>query len=538
MPSQRNTATTRARPVQALGTMRPQKGPGQGPAGNPGPEPQTPPDASTCGQRPAAPTDANPKPHPQHSPPVQPTTSPKHTPSEGPPTQTRTATTTAQPERPLGTMRPQANIRTWSHSPQAPAAPCTLTPGNHPPALAQAGLAPLLPNDPPVGPAVRPTEAPSGSPQEPDSDPAHATVPANALRAKTPGHGLPTGVPHPEGGTPAARLAAAEGSGSTRALAGQMGGPPRPAPVPDGQTRAATPIKDDAAAPAAQPAKPQREEPTVDPMEDAGGPPQQKEAPVPAADLNARGPPRAEIPSGVTDQPGNQHASTPANRPPDMAARRSSEAPDTGPPGTGPGGPTLGAGHAADAPPPPAHGAQTAVHAGTAPSTAQAHPSDAGTAGDSTSGEAATQGPPQAHAGSGARATTPDTRKGGSDWGPSPDGHGRDEDSFDAFMESCRCAPQMDPAPTVPPRHAQPRGDHTEPAQGPPREPLTLSRQAHLQRDYAALEARTQDTAATDDGHATAHGADDQTPDKPPRPSAQGSGTRVEMGTNTASGPP
>ena len=64
-----------------------------------------------------------------------------------------------------------------------------------------------------------------------------------------------------------------------------------------------------------------------------------------------------------------------------------------------------------------------------------------------------------------------------------------------------------------------------------------MSRQAYLQRNYAALGARTEHTAATDDGHATASRAADQTPDEPPRHSAQGSGTHVDTGTNTASEP-
>ena len=359
MPSHTNTATTSARPEQPLGTMRPETGPGPGPAGDPGPQPQTPSDASTRGNGPAAPTQADPEPHPHHSPPVRPTPSPTHTPSDSPPTRTRTATPTdassARPERPLGIMRPQAHIPTGSPSPQAPAALCTSTPGYHPPAPARARPAAHQRHDPPAGPAVRPTEAPSGSRPAPSPDPdpdlVHATAPTDAPRANTPGHGLPTGVPHPEGGTPAARPAAAEGSGSTRALAGNMGSQTRPAPVPDGPTRAATPIKDDAAAPPAPPAQPQRTEPKVDATEDAEGPPQGKEAPVPTPDLNAWGPPVAEISSGVTGQLGNQQASTPANRRPDMAAHESSEARDTGQPGTGPGGWQPGARHAADPPP-------------------------------------------------------------------------------------------------------------------------------------------------------------------------------------------
>ena len=70
MPSHTNTATASAQPEQPLGTMRPQTGPGLGPAGDPGPQPQTPPDASTRGHRPAARTEANPEPDPHHSPPV------------------------------------------------------------------------------------------------------------------------------------------------------------------------------------------------------------------------------------------------------------------------------------------------------------------------------------------------------------------------------------------------------------------------------------------------------------------------------------
>ena len=250
MPSHMNTTTTSARPEQPLGTMRPQTGPGPGPACDPGPQPQTPPDASTRGQRPAAPTQANPEPHPHHSPPVQTTASPTHKPSDGPPTQTGTATptddTSAQPERPLGPMRPHAQIPTESPSPQAPAVACTSTAGYHPPARAQAEQAPHQHHDPPAGPAVRPTKAPSGSPPAPspelDPDPVHAGVPADAPRANTPGHELPTGVAHPEGGTPAARPAAAEASGSTRALAGHMGGLRGQYPCQMAQTRVATPI--------------------------------------------------------------------------------------------------------------------------------------------------------------------------------------------------------------------------------------------------------------------------------------------------------
>ena len=77
---------------------------------------------------------------------------------------------------------------------------------------------------------------------------------------------------------------------------------------------------------------------------------------------------------------------------------------------------------------------------------APAHCSDMGTPGDATSAEAPTQGPPQAHAESGTQATTPDTPKRATDREPSPSGHGRDDDSFDAFMASCRSAPPNRPS--------------------------------------------------------------------------------------------
>ena len=60
-----------------------------------------------------------------------------------------------------------------------------------------------------------------------------------------------------------------------------------------------------------------------------------------------------------------------------------------------------------------------------------------------------------------------------------------------------------------------------------------MSRQAHLQRNYAAL-GRTEHAIATGDGHAAASGAADQTLDGRGAP---GSGARVEAGTNTASEP-
>ena len=210
--------------MQPLGTVRPQTSPGPGPTGDRGPQPQTPPDTSTRSRQPAAPTQGIPEPHPHHSPPVRPTEGPTHAPSAGPPRQTCTATptdaTSTRPGQPLGTMRLHARNPTRSPSPQAPATPSTSAPGYRPPALAQAKPASQQLHNPPKGPAVRPTETPSGNRPapnpDPDPDPTHATVPADAPRANAPGRELPTGVPHPEGGTPVARPAAAEGTDGRR----------------------------------------------------------------------------------------------------------------------------------------------------------------------------------------------------------------------------------------------------------------------------------------------------------------------------------
>ena len=334
MPSFTNTVTAGTQPGQPLGSVHPQRSPDPGFTGDRASRPHTPPDASGRDHQPAArqaaATQADPEPHPHHSPPIRPTEGPTHAPSEGPPTQTCTATPTdaisARPERPLGTVRPHAHNPTECPSPQAPATPSTSALGCRPPAPAQAEPASQQHHDPPAGPAVRPTETPSGNRPAPnpdpglDSDPTHATVPADAPRANALGRELPTRVPHSEGGTPAARPASAEGTGGTRALSGHLGGQPGPTTAPEGQTREAAQPAGGAATPPAPPARPQREEPTVDATEETGGPPQQKEAPPPAADLPARGPPRAVIPSGGTGQPENPRTSAPAHRPPDMAA--------------------------------------------------------------------------------------------------------------------------------------------------------------------------------------------------------------------------
>ena len=171
----------------------------------------------------------------------------------------------------------------------------------------------------------------------------------------------------------------------------------------------------------------------MDATEEARGPRQRKEAPMPAAVLTAWGTPRADLPGGLTGWPNSQRANTPANRPPDIATSKSSEAPEADQPGTGPEGPTPDAEHASGPPPLTAREAQTAGHAGAAPSTARAHHSDTGAPGDATSREAPTRGPPHTHAESESRATTADTPKRAADRGTSPGRHTGDEHYFDAF---------------------------------------------------------------------------------------------------------
>ena len=118
----------------------------------------------------------------------------------------------------------------------------------------------------------------------------------------------------------------------------------------------------------------------------------------------------------------------------------------------------------------------------------------------------------------------PDTPQRGAHRETSPSGHNRDDDSFDAFMESCIGDPHTVPAPAAPRVHPEARRDHAEDT------PLTISRQADLQRDYTA---QGQVTAAGE-GHATASGAADRTTAERGAP---GKDARVQTATNTASEP-
>ena len=169
-------------------------------------------------------------------------------------------------------------------------------------------------------------------------------------------------------------------------------------------------------------------------------------------------------------------------------------------------------GREADLHPSSAHGAQTAGRAGATSLANPAHHTDA-----NAPRETPPRDPSETRAKSETRETTPDTRQRTAGRETSPSEHNRDEDAFDAFMESCMGDPHTLPTPAEPRVRPEQRRDHAEGT------PLTVSRQAHLKRDYGAL-GRTEHATATGDGHAAASGAADQTLD---RRGAPGSGARV-----------
>ena len=165
------------------------------------------------------------------------------------------------------------------------------------------------------------------------------------------------------------------------------------------------------------------------------------------------------------------------------------------------------------------HRPSAADHTGTAP-----RANLATRAGASTPGEALQRDPPETSGGSEARETTPHTAQRADEGGTSPSGHNRDDDSFDAFMDSCRDAPRRS-------QHQRRHASGPEPLRDQADDtPLTVPRQAHLQRDYTTLGQ----IATTGEGQATASGAADRTTDERNVP---GEGTRVEAATNTASEP-
>ena len=105
-----------------------------------------------------------------------------------------------------------------------------------------------------------------------------------------------------------------------------------------------------------------------------------------------------------------------------------------------------------------------------------AHRADA-----SAPGKAPPWGPPETRAKSDALDTTPDTPERAAEREKPPSGHNRDEDSFDAVMESCMSDPDAVATSAAPRVRPEPRRDYAEDT------PLTVSCQAHVKREYTAL---------------------------------------------------
>ena len=251
------------------------------------------------------------------------------------------------------------------------------------------------------------------------------------------------------------------------------------------------------AEPPALPTQPQRGEPTVG-AEEMQGPPQRTPTPTPMGE-----------PSRGAGRPSVQSADRP-----NIAAHGGGEALAADQPDTEPEGPTPDT-ECEDG----LHRPSATDRAGTGPLANLALRADA-----STPGEAPQRDQPETRAASETREATPDTPQRAADGRTSTSGHNRDNDSFAAFMESCRDDPHMVPAPAAPRVHPKPRRDQAE------NTPLTATRPAHLQRNYTALGQ----VAAAAERHATAGGGADRTTDECGAP---GEGARVEAATDTASKP-
>ena len=194
------------------------------------------------------------------------------------------------------------------------------------------------------------------------------------------------------------------------------------------------------------------------------------------------------------DRPAMQHDDTP-----NMAALGSGEASTASQPDREPEGPMRDTECEDGLRPPSAHGAQPAGRAGAAPLTNSAHHANA----------CAPRGlpprdPPETHAKSETRETTPNTPQCAAGRETSPSKHNPDEDSFHAFMESCMGHPHTVPTPAAPRVGLEQRSNHAE------HTPLSISHQANLQRDYTAL-GHTGHATAAGDGHAAASRAADRT---------------------------
>ena len=263
----------------------------------------------------------------------------------------------------------------------------------------------------------------------------------------------------------------------------------------EGHARGATHPTNDEAEPPALPAQPQRGEPTVG-AEEMRGPPQRTATPRPMGE-----------PGGRADWPAIQRAD-----PPDIAAHRGGEAVTAGQPDREPEGPMPDT-ECEDG----LHASSATGHAGAAALanlTRHAHAS--------TPEEAPPRDPLETGAVSETREATADTPQRTADRETSSSGHNCDDDSLDAFMESCMDDPHTVPTPAAPGVHPEPRRHHVEDT------PFTISRQAHLQRAYTAPKQVT----AAGEGDAAASGAADRTTDECGAP---GGGARVEAATNTAS---
>ena len=464
MPSHTNTGAVGTQPEQPPGTAHPHREPAASPTGSP--QPLTPPVAPAHGPRPAASqaaaTQAHPEPRPHHGTPDRPAADPAYMPPGGPPTQAHTATPTdTTAARPSDTVHPHTPGPTEGLTPQAPATSGT----EDLPAMTHDGPAPQRHHAPPTGPLARPAEP--SSPGRPAPGPGPGPDPARTA--------APAGAPQPAG----------------------PGSRPEPPPVAEGHARGAPQPTNDEAEPPAPPTQPQRGEPTVG-AEEMQGPPQRTPTPTQMGE-----------PGGGADRPSMQSAD-----PPNEAAHGGDEALAAGPPDAEPEGPTQDT-ECEDG----LHQPSATDRAGAAPLATLALRADA-----STPEGAPQRDPPETRAGSETREATPDTLQRAAEGGTSPNGHNRDDDSFDAFPESCRGDPHTVPAPAAPRVHPEPRRDQAEDT------PLTASRQAHLQRDYTALGQVT--TAG--EGQATASGAADRTADERGAP---GEGACVEAATNTASEP-
>ena len=169
--------------------------------------------------------------------------------------------------------------------------------------------------------------------------------------------------------------------------------------------------------------------------------------------------------AGEADRPAIQRAD-----PPDIAAHRSGQPLTAGEPDTEPEGPMPDTGCEDGLHPPSATG-----HAGAAPLANLAHQADA-----RTPGEAPPRDPPETRAMSETGGPTPDTPQCAAGRETSPSRHKRGNHSFDAFMESRMGDPHTVPSQAAPRVHLEPQRDHVEDT------PLTIPRQAHLERDYPA----------------------------------------------------